>query len=55
MMKTDQQGPRLWTRNYILICIVTFLIFCAFQMLNPVLPLYSTDIGIPKKYIGGIL
>ncbi len=42
----------LWTRDFILICAATFLIFCGFQILMPTLPKYAALLGADKKMIG---
>jgi MFS family permease len=43
---------KLWTRDFILICAATFLIFCGFQILMPTLPKYAATLGADKKMIG---
>lgn len=47
-----QEKANLWTKNFILICAATFLIFCGFQILMPTLPKYAATLGADKKMIG---
>jgi MFS family permease len=47
-----QEQPKLWTRDFILICLATFFIFCAFQILMPILPKYVQSLGADEKLIG---
>lgn len=44
--------PPLWTKNFILISIATFLIFCSFQILMPILPKFALTLGADKTAIG---
>ena len=44
--------PKLWTRDFTLICLATFFIFCAFQILMPVLPKYVQSLGADEKIVG---
>lgn len=44
--------PKLWTRDFILICTATFFIFCAFQILMPILPKYAQTLGADEKIVG---
>lgn len=46
------EQPKLWTRDFVLICLATFLIFCAFQILMPILPKYVQSMGADEKVIG---
>ncbi|PKM88500.1 MAG: MFS transporter [Firmicutes bacterium HGW-Firmicutes-12] len=44
--------PQLWSKNFILISIATFLIFCSFQILMPLLPKYAVSLGADTKALG---
>jgi len=46
------ERPKLWTRDFILICLATFLIFCGFQILMPILPKYAQTLGADEKVVG---
>ncbi|NLY70783.1 MAG: MFS transporter [Clostridiales bacterium] len=45
----------LWTRDFILISIATLLIFLGFQMLLPVLPIYSVKLGGSDAWAGMVM
>ena len=42
----------VWTRPFIIITVTNFALFFAFQMLNPVLPLYLKQLGATDTVIG---
>lgn len=41
----EEESPRLWTRDYILVFISSMFVFLAFHMYIPTLPLYMEQIG----------
>ncbi|CAM2861656.1 MFS transporter [Salinicoccus roseus] len=43
---------KIWTKDFILIVIVNFFIFTAFQMTLPTLPLFVQEIGASDRWIG---
>ena len=45
----------LWNRNYIAVCIANFLLFFAFYLLLPMLPLYLRDTFCADKQLIGII
>jgi len=48
--------PRLWTRDFILMCLGNFLMFIAFYFLIPTLPVYLTEqFHASKSQVGYIL
>lgn len=52
----DTPKDRLWTRNYIFICIASFLTSFSFFILVPTLPFYLRDtFGIGQSMIGFVL
>ena len=52
----DTPKDRLWTRNYIFICIASFLMSFSFFILVPTLPFYLRDtFGIGQSMIGFVL
>lgn len=55
-MKSNQteDGQTLWTKDFIGITVINFLIFCGFQMLMPTLPIYVKSIGGVDSVIGWI-
>ncbi|HZH58844.1 MAG TPA: MFS transporter, partial [Metabacillus sp.] len=36
---------KIWTRDFILICLSNFFIFLGFQMTLPTIPLYVEELG----------
>lgn len=46
------ERPKLWTRDFTLICLATFFIFCAFQIIMPVLPKYVQALGADERIVG---
>jgi len=57
-METEQIQPAkvpLWTRDFVLICIVNFIIFAAFQLLMPVLPQYAVALGGDERMSGYVV
>ncbi|TDA69439.1 MAG: MFS transporter [Clostridia bacterium] len=53
-MSELESPQRLWTRDFVLICVVNFVIFMAFQMLMPTLPVYVGKLGGRESMIGMI-
>ncbi|USG65816.1 MFS transporter [Brevibacillus ruminantium] len=45
----------LWTKNFILLAVANFLLFVAFQMLIPTLPLYVTQRGGDQVAVGLVI
>lgn len=53
---SDITVPKLWNRNFILSCIGNFMMFFAFYLLVPVLPIYLDEtFAASKSAIGSIL
>ncbi|TVT26742.1 MFS transporter [Salinicoccus cyprini] len=48
----SDQNQKIWTKDFILIVIVNFFIFTAFQMTLPTLPLFVQEIGASDRWIG---
>ena len=47
---------RLWTRNYLFVCIAAFMMSFSFFILVPTLPLYLKDtFGISQAMVGVVL
>lgn len=48
--------PKLWTLNFINVCIANFLMACSFNLLMPSIPLYITEhLGVPQSQTGIVL
>ena len=55
-MDTIDPQEKLWNSNYIKVWIGNFLLYFAFMLLTPLLPLYLTDTcGADKQVIGIVL
>ena len=55
-MNTTQSDQRLWNANYIKVMLTNFLLYFAFFILTPLLPLYlSEQFGVTKDVIGIVL
>src|SRR5699024_7728567 len=46
---------KIWTRDFILICLANFFIFLGFQMTLPTLPLFVKELGVSDQLIGVIV
>lgn len=56
IMDKQKQQMKLWNRNFILACLGNFLLFFAFYLLVPILPIYLTEtFSASKSSIGSIL
>lgn len=45
----------LWTRNFVILALSNFMLFVAFQMLLPTLPVYVTDRGGDQLAVGLVI
>lgn len=52
MTKDKDFFEPLWTKNFIITTLVTFLLFFGFQMLLPILPIFAKSIGADESTIG---
>lgn len=56
IMDKQKHQMKLWNRNFILACLGNFLLFFAFYLLVPILPIYLTEtFSASKSSIGSIL
>ena len=46
---------RIWTRDFILICLANLCIFMSFQMTMPTIPLYVEKLGGDDRLVGAVL
>lgn len=54
--EVEAKKPKLWTFNFINICIANFLMACSFNLLMPSIPLYITEyLGVPQSQTGIVL
>lgn len=48
--------PKLWSLNFVNVCIANFLMACSFNLLMPSIPLYITEhLGVPQSQTGIVL
>src|SRR5690625_290737 len=47
-----QQRNKIWTRDFVLICLANFFIFLGFQMTLPTIPLFVKDLGGSDQIVG---
>lgn len=47
--------PQIWTRNFLLLCLVNFLLFMSTQMIFPSVPLYLLTIGGDARDVGYVM
>src|SRR5690625_3810469 len=50
-----EQADKIWTRDFILMCLGNFFIFLGFQMTLPTLPLFVKELGGSDQMIGIIV
>src|SRR5690625_1305206 len=48
-------SDKIWTRDFVLICLANFFIFLGFQMTLPTLPLFVKELGGSDQSIGMIV
>lgn len=52
-MDVSQKQPnKIWTRDFVLICLANFFIFLGFQMTLPTIPLFVKELGGSDQIIG---
>ncbi len=51
-MEKQNTKERIWTRDFVLICLANFFIFLGFQMTLPTIPLFVEDLGGNDQLIG---
>ncbi|WP_285768742.1 MFS transporter [Peribacillus sp. SI8-4] len=54
----DERGrgaDKIWTRNFIMICLANLCIFMGFQMTMPTLPLFVEQLGGDDRLVGAVL
>lgn len=46
---------KIWTKDFILVCMANFFIFLGFQMTMPTIPLFVAELGGNEQYIGFVV
>ncbi|MEH7093490.1 MFS transporter [Neobacillus vireti] len=54
-MEKQLQKEKIWTKDFILICLANFFIFLGFQMTLPTIPLFVEDLGGNDQLIGFVV
>ena len=53
--RTEPQPPApLWTRGFVLLCVVTVLIYCSYQLVTVLLPLFVQTLG-GSPFVAGLV
>ncbi|MBM7600777.1 MFS family permease [Virgibacillus halotolerans] len=53
--KVQPNKEKIWTRDFVLICLANFFIFLGFQMTLPTLPIFVQELGGSDQMIGLII
>lgn len=51
----ETENPKIWTRNFTLICLANFFVFLGFQMTLPTIPLFVEQLGGNDQLIGFVV
>src|SRR5690625_3417357 len=54
-MTENLKPDKIWTRDFIFVCLANFFIFLGFQMTLPTLPLFVKELGGSDQLIGLIV
>ncbi|MFZ7947022.1 MFS transporter [Neobacillus sp. 19] len=54
-MEKQLTKERIWTKDFVLICLANFFIFLGFQMTLPTIPLFVEDLGGNDQLIGFVV
>lgn len=54
-VKPEWKAEKIWTRDFLLICLANFFVFLGFQMTLPTLPLFVKELGGSDQLIGMIV
>jgi len=54
-MEKQLKKEKIWTKDFVLICIANFFIFLGFQMTLPTIPLFVEDLGGSDQLIGFVV
>ncbi|MFC2949014.1 MFS transporter [Virgibacillus sediminis] len=53
--KVESKTGRIWTRDFVLICLANFFVFLGFQMTLPTIPLFVKELGGNDQLVGMIV
>ncbi|MCA1042350.1 MFS transporter [Bacillus infantis] len=54
-LQQDAGKDKIWTRDFVLICIANFFVFLGFQMTLPTIPLFVEELGGNDQLIGFVV
>ncbi|WML42111.1 MFS transporter [Neobacillus sp. OS1-2] len=54
-MEKQMTKEKIWTKDFVLICLANFFIFLGFQMTLPTIPLFVEDLGGNEQLIGFVV
>ncbi|MFA1822133.1 MFS transporter [Virgibacillus oceani] len=52
---TATQPDKIWTRDFVFICLANFFVFLGFQMTLPTIPLFVKELGATDQFVGVIV
>ncbi|GAB3792713.1 MFS transporter [Virgibacillus kimchii] len=53
--QTEAQPDKIWTRDFVFICLANFFVFFGFQMTLPTIPLFVKELGATDQFVGVIV
>jgi MFS family permease len=53
--QTAVQPDKIWTRDFVFICLANFFVFFGFQMTLPTIPLFVKELGATDQFVGVIV
>src|SRR5690625_3225652 len=53
--QSAQLDGRIWTRDFVFICLANFFVFLGFQMTLPTIPLFVKELGATDQFVGVIV
>ena len=55
ILQKSKKQERIWTKDFILICLANFFVFLGFQMTLPTIPLFVEELGGNDRLIGMVV
>jgi len=53
--QTTVKPDKIWTRDFVFICLANFFVFLGFQMTLPTIPLFVKELGATDQFVGIIV
>jgi len=54
-IEANEEPERIWTRDFVFICLANFFVFLGFQMTLPTIPLFVKELGGTDQLVGVIV